>query len=557
MQRFFDMSVDLLTITDFEARVLDVSQSWERALGWSPHELVGRSILELFHPDDLDGVLAAMEKLLEGKDALGVPARVRSKEGAYRWFQANARADLERGRIYVNATDITERKDLEEALRRQLLLEELVASMASRLIGAEREHVQDEIERGMAELARAMGADRAHFMRGQREPDRTTYVEWRNPDTVSRQHAPAPQPDVQEWWRELLRSGGMLRLDDVEELAAEAPHVVAALRDDGVRSILHVPLPVHRRHWGFLTMVAVRERVQFSDDATALLRLAGECFMTALAERDDARALAAARRELEHRNEELERMNEGLEGFAYAAAHDLKAPLSRVEMALAAAPVEEGTTAELLGIARRATTRMRQLIEDLLAFASAGAAGPMSSVDLDDALAQVLVDLEPLTTSTGVHVDRSPLPEVIGYRPLLEQLLQNLIGNAVKFLRPDVRPVVQVEGAPRDAGVVITVRDNGIGIDPAHRDDVFGVFTRLNPSDAFSGSGIGLATCAKVVQQHRGRIWIEDGIDGGVSVCVWLPNAQPHAVDDEAAGAESGVSGPGAEAHATPTAPRA
>lgn len=557
MEKFFDKSIDLLTLTDMEIRVLEASSSWEQALGWAPEEVVGRSMLELFHSDDLEGIESLMGKLSAGEDAVGVVARVLAKDGSYRWFQANARPDVSRGRIYITATDISERKDLEEALRRQLGLEELVASMASRLIGAEREHVQDEIERGMAELAQAMGADRAHFMRGQREPDRTTYVEWRNPDTASRQHAPAPQPDVQEWWRELLRSGGMLRLDDVEELAPEAPHVVAALREDGVRSILHVPLPVHRRHWGFLTMVAVRERVQFNDDATALLRLAGECFMTALAERDDARALAAARRELEHRNEELERMNEGLEGFAYAAAHDLKAPLSRVEMALAAAPVEDGTTAELLGIARRATARMRQLIEDLLAFASAGAAGPMSPVDLDDALTQVLIDLEPLTTSTGVQVDRSPLPEVIGYRPLLEQLLQNLIGNAVKFLRPDVRPVVQVEGARRDDGAVIIVRDNGIGIDPAHRDDVFGVFTRLNPSDAFSGSGIGLATCAKVVQQHRGRIWIEDGIDGGVSVCVWLPNAPPRAGDDETAGAESGVSGPGVRAHATHTAPQA
>jgi PAS domain S-box-containing protein len=537
MQRFFDMSVDLLTVTDFEAHVLDVSQSWERALGWSPEEVVGRVIFDLFHPDDVPGAMAAMERLLDGEDALGVPARVRTKDGVYRWFQANARADLERRRVYVNATDITERKDLEEALRRQLHLEELVASAASRLIGAEREHVRDEIERSMAELAQAMGADRAHFMRGQRDPDRTTYVEWRNPETVSQRHTPAAAEDVQQWWRDLLRSGRVLRLDDVDDLAAEAPHVVAALRDDGVRSVLHVPLPIHRRHWGFLTMVAVRSPVRFSDDATALLRLAGECFMTALAERDDARALQEARRELERRNEELERVNEGLADFAYAAAHDLKAPLSRVEMALAAAPVEDGTTAELLGIAQRATARMRQLIEDLLAFASAGATGPMGPVDLDDALTQVLSDLEPLTAATGVQIDRSPLPEAVGYRPLLEQLLLNLVGNAVKFTRSGVRPLVQVEGTERNRGVLLTVRDNGIGIEPEHRDEVFGVFTRLNPSDAFAGSGIGLATCAKVVQQHRGRIWIEDGIDGGVSVCVWLPNTPASSDHAEADGA--------------------
>jgi signal transduction histidine kinase len=353
-------------------------------------------------------------------------------------------------------------------------------------------------------------------------------VEWRNPATTQEVHAPPPDREVQRWWEDVLRAERLLRYDDVEELAEEAPHVVKALRADGVRSLLHVPLPPQRGYWGFLTMVGVRSTVTFSDAATALLRLAGECFMTALAQSDDEVALLDARRELEHRNDELERSNEELERFAYSAAHDLKAPLSRIEMALsAAAPSGSGAGTELLDIARRGATRMRQLIEDLLAFSAVGkAAGAVAPVDLDEVLTQVLADLEPAISAGEVTVERSPLPEVLGHGPLLGQLLQNLLANALKFIRPGVPALIRI-GAERDGGddggVTITVADNGIGIAPEHRGEVFGVFTRLNHDDVWPGSGVGLATCAKVVHHHGGRIWVDDGIDGGAALRVWLP----------------------------------
>lgn len=530
MQRVFDLSIDLLAVVDLETKILEASKSFERTLGWSPESLIGRPLLDLFHPDDMPLIEASLAGLLAGEDAVAVVVRMRGSDEAYRWVQGNARSDLQAGRIFVTGADITERMALEEALRLHLNLEELVASIASRLIGADHEHVTAEIERGMAELARAMGADRGHFLRGRRRTENTTYVEWRNPDTVEAEHTPDPDPEVQRWWREALRAQRLLRLDDVEELSEEAPHVVQALRDDNVRSLLHVPLSAHRGHWGFLTMVAVRDQVTFSDDASAMLRLAGECFMTAIAERDDAIALNEAQRQLELQNAALVRSNEELEGFAYAAAHDLKAPLARVEMALSATPRVGPPADELLDIARRAASRMRQLIEDLLTFAAAGSpVGGHESVDLDLLLAEVLSDLEPTIAERGVHVQRGSLGTVRGHRPLLGQLLQNLLDNAVKFTRPDREPLVAIEASHKRGGVEVVVRDNGIGIDPRSRADVFAVFTRLNPDDEFQGSGIGLATCAKVVQHHEGRIWIEDGFEGGTAVCVWLPDAQPPA----------------------------
>jgi light-regulated signal transduction histidine kinase (bacteriophytochrome) len=301
------------------------------------------------------------------------------------------------------------------------------------------------------------------------------------------------------------------------------------MKEDGIRSLLHVPLPFKRGTWGFLALVTLDRPLGLGDDVLALLRLAGEAFMTALARADDSLALIDARRELEHRNRELERSNEELERFAYAAAHDLKAPLARIEMALAATPRPEGEEGMLLDVASRGASRMRQLIEDLLVFSAIGRGGSdPEEVDLDELLAQVLADLGAPIAATGADVEVSPLPTAWGHRSLLGQLLQNLVGNSLKFTRSEVTPRIEITGRrTRDGGTQVCVADNGIGVEEPKRAEVFGVFTRLHATEQYPGSGIGLATCAKVVGHHGGTIHLEDGIDGGIAVVVWLPPAPP------------------------------
>jgi PAS domain S-box-containing protein len=527
MRRFLDMSIDLLAIADLETRVVELSESWERRLGWTRPELIGQPLIAFIHEDDLPRVEAELAGLLVGGEAVAVDVRFRAKDGTYRWLQGNARSDLDAGRIYITAADITGRKEVEQALRRQVELEELVATITGRLLAADDAEVPHVIERGIEELARAQGANRGHLMRGGRRTA-TRVIEWLHPDTGQRAKDPLDTPPaVNQWWLDILRSGRLLRLDDVEALAGERPDVLDDLRRDGVRSVLHVPLPPHRGCWGFLSLVSTDAGVHFSDEAAPLVRLAGEAFLTALARGDDAAALLDARRELEHRNDELERSNEELERFAYAAAHDLKAPLARIEMALAATPRPEGDSGLLVDVARRGAARMRQLIEDLLTFSAVGQQkSPPEEVDLDEVLTQVLADLTATIEATGAQVHREALPSAWGHRSLLGQVLQNLVGNSLKFVREGVTPRVEITGSRDGTGTTIRVADNGIGIEVAKRADVFGVFTRLNADDQYPGSGIGLATCAKVVAHHNGTIRVEDGIDGGVCVVVWLP-AEP------------------------------
>ncbi len=523
VRRFLDLSIDLLGICDLQTTVLEVSDSWERTLGWSRSELIGSALVDYFHPDDLPRIESELAGLLLGGDAVAVVVRVRAKDGSYRWVQGNARSDLEAKRIYVTAADITERKALEDTLRRQVELEALVVAITARFVGTDSLGMEKEIEWGLRELATALGADRAHFLRGNQALDRVSYFEWIHPERG--QPPPEVDPRVQDWWFDQMRAGVTLQLDDVAELADEYPEVIGNLKDQGVRSLLHVPLPFQRSTWGFVALVTIGQPLEMDDELIALVQLAGESFMTALARADDGAALLDARQELEHRNAELERSNEELERFAYSASHDLKAPLARIEMALAATPNPPGDAGRLMDVARRGAGRMRQLIEDLLTFASVGTGNSTAEeVDLDDLLAQVLADLASTVAATGAQVTPHPLPLGWGHRSLLGQLLQNLVGNALKFTRPDVAPVIDVSGTSDHDGVLIRVADNGIGIEPRRRSEVFGVFRRLNGDEQFPGSGIGLATCAKVVAHHGGQVWVEDGIDGGTAVLVRLPH---------------------------------
>jgi PAS domain S-box-containing protein len=531
MERFFELSVGFMAITDLSSRVIQASRSWSR-IGWDPEVLTGTLLLDLVHPDERAAAEAQLADLAREARPTSFGLRLRQGDGTYLWVQGNAAVDVANERIYLTGADISDRKALEEQLLARIQLEELVASVAASLLRADlagQEEVEDAIERGLGLIASALGADGAYFLRDARRTRDVVFVEWaadrpghRNADRIPM------SPEAQRWWSEQMAGGRPVIIEDVEALGPEAADTVQVLRRMGVQSIVLVPLQQHRHFTGFMGLVTKRSR-RFSEDVAALLRVTGETFMGVLGQADATAALLDARRELEQRNADLERSNEDLERFAYAAAHDLKAPLTRIEMALAAAPGNGGGDADqLLDIARRGASRMRQLIEDLLTYASVGVGPRVSApVELDDVLTEVLADLAPAIEAAGVEVRRSPLPVVAGERALLGQLLQNLVSNAVKFARRDAGPLLRVEGEADDGGATIRVIDNGIGIDPAKRSAVFGVFTRLQGDDRYPGSGIGLATCAKVVAHHGGRISMHDGVDGGTTVEVWLPREPP------------------------------
>ena len=237
---------------------------------------------------------------------------------------------------------------------------------------------------------------------------------------------------------------------------------------------------------------------------------------------------------LEEQARELERSNRDLEQFAYVASHDLQEPLRKVASFTQLLKKRYGgqldeRADQYIEFAVDGAKRMQRLIQDLLGFSRVGRTGTERvDVDLEATLATVLDDLSDALAESGAVVTHDPLPVVVGERALLQQLLANLLGNALKFRSPDRDPVVHVGVLARDTHWEVSVADNGIGIDPQYAERVFVIFQRLHAKDVYEGTGIGLALCKRIVEYHGGRIWIEPR-DGGTTIRFTLAHAYVHA----------------------------
>lgn len=245
--------------------------------------------------------------------------------------------------------------------------------------------------------------------------------------------------------------------------------------------------------------------------------------------RDEIVRREAVEKELKENGEELARSNKELEDFAYVASHDLQEPLRKIQafgnLLLSEYGDELGLEgADYLKRMHGAANRMSTLIEDLLTF-SRVARRPASrrNVDLKDTLQDVMSDLEARINDTGATVKAGKLPIVSADPTHMRQLFQNLVGNAVKFHRADVPPVITVRSRAKKGGHEITVTDNGVGFDEKYLDRIFAVFQRLHERSSYDGTGIGLAVCRKIVERYDGTITATSKKGSGSTFIVWLP----------------------------------
>ncbi|MEJ2033432.1 MAG: ATP-binding protein [Deltaproteobacteria bacterium] len=212
--------------------------------------------------------------------------------------------------------------------------------------------------------------------------------------------------------------------------------------------------------------------------------------------------------------DELARSNKELEQFAYIVSHDLREPLRTIGGFLNLIQRRYGSrldhqAKELIHFAVDGAERLDHMITDLLEYSRVQRQEPvLGSVDLFDIYFAVIENLKALIEETDAHISHDPLPVITGDASQLTRLLQNLIGNAIKF-RGDSPPEIHIGISRCDNGWLFAVRDNGIGIQAEFVDRIFQVFQRLHTQKEYPGSGIGLAICRKIVERHGGRIWVE------------------------------------------------
>ena len=239
--------------------------------------------------------------------------------------------------------------------------------------------------------------------------------------------------------------------------------------------------------------------------------------------------LQQAKSDLERSNEELLRSNDELRQFAFIASHDLQEPLRSITSFcnLLKEDYEGRLDAQAdTFIARivNGAIRMKALITDLLAYSRVDCDQPtmFHDVDLADVLEDVLANLQTTITETGADVKFDQMPIVRGNRVQLVQLLQNLIGNAIMY-RGDQYPRIDISAHKRDDSWEICVKDNGIGIAPEHHQQIFDIFRRLHSRDKYPGTGIGLASCKKIVQRLGGQIAVDSQLGSGSTFRFTIP----------------------------------
>lgn len=235
--------------------------------------------------------------------------------------------------------------------------------------------------------------------------------------------------------------------------------------------------------------------------------------------------------QLIEQNEELARSNRELEQFAYVVSHDLQQPLQSVTgfvklLLLKYEDTLDEFAFDYLNRIHDAGSRMQRLIQDLLAYSRVGRQHQeFQAVDCNLILKQVLDNLQMTIAEKQVKLTYDSLPTVMGNETQLIQLFQNLISNAIKFVQPDAVPQVKILVKLQEQQWLFGVQDNGIGIEPQNLERVFEIFQRTQSAKNYPGTGIGLATCKKIVESHGGQIWVESQLDVGTTFHFLLTGA--------------------------------
>ena len=482
------------------------SSRWKSMLGYEDHEIENQfSAWErLVHPEDLTHAQQILKEYFAGqRPEYTVEFRMLHKSGDWRWILARgvAQRDATGGVIRLSGshTDISERKRAEEELHRA----KEVAESANRVLDSSLKSIADGVI-----VADATGK----------------FLFW---NVVAEEIIGLGATDTPiEGWTSRY---GCFLTDMVTPYPPEDLPLVRTIRGESVHD---VDL--------FIRNPKKPEGVWISVNGRPLMDHAGELRGGVVVFRDMTER-RQAQETLARQARELARSNTELQQFAYIASHDLQEPLRKVQsfgdmLAKDAGPALSVDGLDYLKRMQNAAARMQQLINDLLSYSRvASQAQPFVTVDLARVASEVLTDLESRIASTGGQVQLGELPSLDADPLQMRQLLQNLIGNALKFHRPNVPPVVSVQSrrvTPKTgllAGLSaweITVQDNGIGFDEKYLDRIFAPFQRLHGRGEYEGTGIGLAICYKIAHRHGGTITARSVPGEGSRFIVTLPLVQ-------------------------------
>lgn len=296
--------------------------------------------------------------------------------------------------------------------------------------------------------------------------------------------------------------------------------ITHSLQEQGVKSVLLYPLLYREKLIGAINLASFQPDMFSQNDVTIVDEIAAPLAI--------AIQQAHLYEEVQQHAKTLEARNKELEQFAYVASHDLQEPLriiiSYVQLLARKYQGQLDEDADLfIHYTTDAALRMKTLISDLLDYSRLGTRGkPFAPVDMNKVVEIVLRDLSLTIMENQATFTLDPLPTIIADDMQMGQLLQNLIGNAIKF-RGSKPPHIHISVTTQGNHYLFSVADNGIGIDPQYTDRIFAIFQRLHTIDEYPGTGIGLAVCKKIIERHNGQIWVESNLNEGTTMLFTIP----------------------------------
>lgn len=438
-------------------------------------------LIEIIHPEDRDRYFEAVNQSAESLEQLDIVFRITQPTGAERWVRGISRPrKREDGTMVWDALmfDITERMHMDIALTKS---EERYRSFLEGSPDAIYVHSDDQI---LYANGAAMDLFRADSIDDLVGSDATKLF---HPDDISKREQQREQTRT-SGSTETLAEYRFRRLDG-DEFHGE---ITAATIDwEGAASI-------------FVNVRDISRRKEFE---ARLERLNGQ---------------------LTDQADELQRSNSDLEQFAYIASHDLQEPLRMISgycqlLQRRYKDKLDQDADEFIEFAVEGAGRMQRLISDILMYSRVGTrAKPLEKILSKDIFDGALANLQVVTEEAGATITSNELPEIMGDSSQLCQLFQNLLGNAIKF-RGDTPPEIHVSATRKGKEWEFSVSDNGIGIEPEHRDRIFLIFQRLHTRAEYEGTGIGLAVCQKIVARHGSTLQVDESESGGSKFTFNLP----------------------------------
>jgi PAS domain S-box-containing protein len=514
-----------------DGRYLGVNRAWEEFFGIARDEFLGKTVHELYpqSPGVAERHFAMDLELWNnpGSQRYETPVTVRGGRVRHTIYckATFTGADGKVAGLIGTILDITERKQAEQR--------EAIGHAATRLI-AEADTLSDAIRGIVRVMCEQLGwVCGAHWSLQPGGKTLKRAETWTNGDpaigafldaTRGMVYSPAQSGLV----RRVLATGESVWIPDVatEKEFLRAQSAAAA----GLHGAFAMPVLIGSEVRGVIEFYS-NEVSRLDDWLLQLGTSVGNQIGQLMARRQAEAGLREAHEELSRRAQDLARSNAELEQFAYVASHDLQEPLRMVSsytqlLLRRYSKLFDDDAKEFMGYIVDGAARMKQLIEDLLAYSRVGTRGrEPEPTDARAALDQALANLRAAIESTGATVTHDALPTVRADASQLAQLFQNLVGNALKF-RAAEAPRIHVGAREQADEVVLSVRDNGIGIDPQYFERIFVIFQRLHSKAEYDGTGIGLAICKKIVDRHGGRIWVESQPGQGSTFYCTLPRVR-------------------------------